>query len=152
MPDAGEQLPQVKAAIRFIRKRLEHAEIGTANLRELVKAFDADPSLERAYCIAAALDLHAEFADFLARKMHGLTSDPIYHLTLDELNELQIEDLDLGTRPFNRLKRANYNMVWELVAASRDEVAAIPGLGDESLDEIESVLADYGLVLGIAIN
>jgi len=60
------------------------------------------------------------------------------------MEDILIEELDLGVRSYNCLKRANINTVGELVTKSRSELAAIPNFGSKSIDEVVETLAAQG--------
>ncbi len=61
--------------------------------------------------------------------------------------DLPIEDLELSERPRNCLKRAQINMIGELLARSEDELLAITNFGQKSLDEVNEKLDERGLTL-----
>lgn len=61
--------------------------------------------------------------------------------------DLPIEDLDLSERPRNCLKRAQINMIGELLARTEDELLAITNFGQKSLDEVNEKLDERGLTL-----
>ena len=61
--------------------------------------------------------------------------------------DLPIEDLDLSERPRNCLKRAQINMIGELLARTEDELLAITNFGQKSLDEVNEKLDERGLAL-----
>jgi DNA-directed RNA polymerase subunit alpha len=60
------------------------------------------------------------------------------------MEDILIEELDLGVRSYNCLKRANINTVGELVTKSRSELAAIPNFGSKSIDEVVETLVAQG--------
>ena len=61
--------------------------------------------------------------------------------------DLPIEDLELSERPRNCLKRAQINMIGELLARTEDELLAITNFGQKSLDEVNEKLDERGLTL-----
>ncbi|WP_419918654.1 DNA-directed RNA polymerase subunit alpha [Candidatus Poriferisocius sp.] len=61
--------------------------------------------------------------------------------------DLPIEDLELSERPRNCLKRAQINMIGELLARSEDELLTITNFGQKSLDEVNEKLDERGLTL-----
>ena len=61
--------------------------------------------------------------------------------------DLPIEDLELSERPRNCLKRAQINMIGELLARTEDELLAITNFGQKSLDEVTEKLDERGLAL-----
>ncbi len=61
--------------------------------------------------------------------------------------DLPIEDLELTERPRNCLKRAQINMIGELLARTEDDLLAITNFGQKSLDEVNEKLDERGLAL-----
>src|SRR5437764_8670190 len=58
-----------------------------------------------------------------------------------------IEELELGVRSYNCLKRADIQTVGDLVSKSEGELAAIPNFGKKSIDEVIETLHARGLGL-----
>ena len=58
-----------------------------------------------------------------------------------------IEELELGVRSYNCLKRAGIQTVGDLVSKSEGELNAIPNFGKKSIDEVIETLAQRGLSL-----
>ncbi len=65
----------------------------------------------------------------------------------DGLDEILIEELELGVRSYNCLKRAGIQTVGELVRKSESELNAIPNFGRKSVEEVEETLRARGLGL-----
>ncbi len=65
----------------------------------------------------------------------------------DGLEEILIEELELGVRSYNCLKRAGIQTVGELVRKSESELNAIPNFGRKSIEEVEETLRARGLGL-----
>lgn len=61
--------------------------------------------------------------------------------------ERPIEELDLGVRAFNSLKRDGINTIGELIAKSEEEIIRIRNLGTKSLTEIKEKLKEMELSL-----
>jgi DNA-directed RNA polymerase subunit alpha len=58
-----------------------------------------------------------------------------------------IEELEIGVRAYNCLKRAGIQTIGDLVQKSESELKAIPNFGDRSIDEVKESLASLGLAL-----
>jgi len=58
-----------------------------------------------------------------------------------------IEELEIGVRAYNCLKRAGIQTVGDLVSKSEGELAAIPNFGKKSIDEVIETLSQRGLTL-----
>src|SRR6185436_1054575 len=63
------------------------------------------------------------------------------------MDEILIEELELGVRSYNCLKRAGIQTVGDLVSKSEGELAAIPNFGKKSIDEVIETLSQRGLTL-----
>jgi DNA-directed RNA polymerase subunit alpha len=65
----------------------------------------------------------------------------------DGLDEILIEELELGVRSYNCLKRAGVQTVGDLVRKSESELNAIPNFGQKSIEEVKETLESRGLAL-----
>ena len=65
----------------------------------------------------------------------------------DGMDEILIEELELGVRSYNCLKRAGIQTVGELLQRSESELAAIPNFGSKSIEEVRETLRARGLSL-----
>ena len=63
------------------------------------------------------------------------------------LDDILIEELELGVRSYNCLKRAGIQTVGDLVAKTESELNAIPNFGKKSIDEVVETLHARGLSL-----
>ncbi|MFL5940978.1 MAG: DNA-directed RNA polymerase subunit alpha C-terminal domain-containing protein, partial [Gaiellaceae bacterium] len=63
------------------------------------------------------------------------------------MDDILIEELELGVRSYNCLKRAGIQTVGDLVSKSEGELAAIPNFGKKSIEEVKETLATHGLTL-----
>jgi DNA-directed RNA polymerase subunit alpha len=60
---------------------------------------------------------------------------------------MPIEELELGVRSYNCLKREGIETVGELVAKSDQELMCIPNFGRKSIEEVRERLAKNNLKL-----
>ena len=89
---------------------------------EKIEGFGADaPSLEGGAMVDVSL-------------AHGMENFPI-------------EELELGVRSYNCLKRVGIETIGDLVSKSENELAAIPNFGKKSIEEVKETLAQHGLGL-----
>jgi DNA-directed RNA polymerase subunit alpha len=65
----------------------------------------------------------------------------------DGLDEILIEELELGVRSYHCLKRAGIQTVGDLVRKSESELNAIPNFGSKSIEEVIETLHARGLDL-----
>ncbi|MBV9311223.1 MAG: DNA-directed RNA polymerase subunit alpha [Solirubrobacterales bacterium] len=63
------------------------------------------------------------------------------------MDEILIEELELGVRSYNCLKRAGIQTVGDLVTKTEGELNAIPNFGKKSIDEVIETLHARGLSL-----
>ncbi len=63
-----------------------------------------------------------------------------------------IEELELGVRSYNCLKRAGIQTVGDLISKSEGELNAIPNFGKKSIDEVIETLHSRGLDLRSGLN
>ena len=63
------------------------------------------------------------------------------------MQDILIEELELGVRSYNCLKRAGIQTVGDLVSKSEGELNAIPNFGKKSIDEVIETLHARGLDL-----
>ena len=65
----------------------------------------------------------------------------------DGMDDILIEELELGVRSYNCLKRAGVQTIGDLVQKSENELSAIPNFGRKSIDEVKETLRVRGLGL-----
>ena len=65
----------------------------------------------------------------------------------DGMDDILIEELELGVRSYNCLKRAGVQTVGDLVQKSESELNAIPNFGRKSIEEVKETLEARGLSL-----
>ncbi len=64
-----------------------------------------------------------------------------------EMANILIEELELGVRSYNCLKRVGVETIGDLISKSEDDLAAIPNFGRKSVEEVKENLARHGLAL-----
>ena len=67
--------------------------------------------------------------------------------TATEGDDRLIEELEIGVRAYNCLKRAGIQTIGDLVQKSESELKAIPNFGERSIDEVKEALSALGLSL-----
>jgi DNA-directed RNA polymerase subunit alpha len=131
---------------------------------KLTLDLETDGSIEPAAALREASEILikslAIFTD--AERVEELTArEPIPSLPADSLSspsgegvasnngldEILIEELELGVRSYNCLKRAGVQTVGDLVRKSRGELNAIPNFGSKSIEEVIETLHARGLDL-----
>ncbi len=83
----------------------------------------------------------------LAANGDGLAEAAIGAPAANGLDEILIEELELGVRSYNCLKRAGVQTVGDLTRKSESELNAIPNFGSKSIEEVIETLHARGLDL-----
>jgi DNA-directed RNA polymerase subunit alpha len=63
------------------------------------------------------------------------------------MENFPIEELELGVRSYNCLKRVGIETIGDLVSKTENELAAIPNFGKKSIEEVKETLSAHGLNL-----
>jgi DNA-directed RNA polymerase subunit alpha len=63
------------------------------------------------------------------------------------MDDVLIEELELGVRSYNCLKREGIHTVGDLVAKTEAELLNVPNFGKKSIDEVQEKLSERGLSL-----
>jgi DNA-directed RNA polymerase subunit alpha len=63
------------------------------------------------------------------------------------MENILIEELELGVRSYNCLKRVGIETIGDLVSKTEQELAAIPNFGKKSIEEVKATLATHNLYL-----
>jgi DNA-directed RNA polymerase subunit alpha len=98
--------------------------------------------LIRQLAIFTDLDRIEGFAEVQAGEAGGADA-PAAH----GMENFPIEELELGVRSYNCLKRVGIETIGDLVSKSENELAAIPNFGKKSIEEVKETLATQGLSL-----
>lgn len=73
-------------------------------------------------------------------------------MKIRQILKTPLEDLDLSVRAFNCLKAAKITSLSELVKYEKDDLMKFRNFGEKSLDEIQAVLKQRGLFLGMDLS
>ena len=63
------------------------------------------------------------------------------------MENFPIEELELGVRSYNCLKRVGIETIGDLVTKTESELAAIPNFGKKSIEEVRETLQAHGLTM-----
>src|SRR5262249_30545121 len=77
----------------------------------------------------------------------GAPGDSAVAPTAHPMDNFPIEELELGVRSYNCLKRVGIETIGDLVMKTENELAAIPNFGKKSIEEVKETLAQHGLAL-----
>jgi DNA-directed RNA polymerase subunit alpha len=100
--------------------------------------------LIRQLAIFTDLDRIEGFGESAAATDGGGTAEPAL---AHGMENFPIEELELGVRSYNCLKRVGIETIGDLVVKSENELAAIPNFGKKSIEEVKETLATHGLTL-----
>jgi DNA-directed RNA polymerase subunit alpha len=125
----------------FDKLTLDVKTNGAVNPKDAVT--QAAELLIRQLAIFTTLDT-AELLSSVTAAMPGTEPDaPQAH----GMENILIEELELGVRSYNCLKRVGIETIGDLVSKTEQELAAIPNFGKKSIEEVKETLATQGLSL-----
>jgi len=121
----------------YDKLRLDITTDGSLNPRDAVG--QAAEILIRQLAIFTDIEKIEGFGEAAAE----IAESPVAHA----MENFPIEELELGVRSYNCLKRVGIETIGELVSKSENELAAIPNFGRKSIEEVKETLATHGLAL-----
>jgi DNA-directed RNA polymerase subunit alpha len=124
----------------YDKLRLDVLTDGSIEPREAIG--QAAEILIRQLAIFTDLDRIEGFAEVQSGEAGG-SEAPAAH----GMENFPIEELELGVRSYNCLKRVGIETIGDLVSKSENELAAIPNFGKKSIEEVKETLATQGLSL-----
>jgi DNA-directed RNA polymerase subunit alpha len=124
----------------YDKLRLDITTDGSVNPKDAVA--EASEILIRQLAIFTDLEKMEGFGEAAAAAEAGGEA-PVTHA----MENFPIEELELGVRSYNCLKRVGIETIGELVSKSENELAAIPNFGRKSIEEVKETLAAQGLNL-----
>jgi len=123
----------------FDKLRLEVTTDGSMTPKDAVK--DAAEILIRYLSIFTDVD-----AADLALRPDGAGVEDVVP-SAHGMENILIEELELGVRSYNCLKRVGIETIGDLISKNEAELAAIPNFGKKSIEEVKETLATHGLHL-----
>ena len=139
--------------VRRVSYEVEAARVGQrTDYDKLTFDVTTDGSLEPRDAIAEAAEILirqlAIFTDIDRIEGFGETAEaeaeaPQAH----GMENFPIEELELGVRSYNCLKRVGIETIGDLVSKTENELAAIPNFGKKSIEEVRETLQAHGLTL-----
>jgi len=165
-------IDSIFSPVRRVAYEVEQARIGQrTDYDRLMLDIETDGSIEPTAALREAAEILIEqlaiFTDIerVAELREAMTAGVLGQVTADAaaaavpaatataprtangMDDILIEELELGVRSYNCLKRAGVQTVGELVGKSESELGAIPNFGGKSIDEVIETLAARGLSL-----
>ncbi len=125
----------------YDKLRLDITTDGSMDPRDAIG--QAAEILIRQLAIFTDVDTMEGFGDVPASSDGGALEVPLAH----GMENFPIEELELGVRSYNCLKRVGIETIGDLVTKSENELAAIPNFGKKSIEEVKETLGTHGLTL-----
>jgi len=149
-------IDSIFSPIRRAAYSVDSARVGQrTDFDKLTMEIETDGSIEPGAALREAAEILikslAIFTD--ADRVEELTSrdgagvDEAAAPPATEGDDRLIEELEIGVRAYNCLKRAGIQTIGDLVQKSDSELKAIPNFGERSIDEVKEALAALGLSL-----
>ncbi len=151
-------IDSIFSPVRRVAYQVESARVGQrTDYDKLTLDITTDGSVE-------PKDALAEAAEILIRQLQIFTDVDIIR-EISEANSVTggdaatpdtlppgmvnypIEELELGVRSYNCLKRVGIETIGDLVMKTENELAAIPNFGKKSIEEVKDTLQQHGLTL-----
>jgi len=126
----------------YDKLRLDVTTDGSISPKDAIA--QASEILIRQLAIFTDLDRIEGFGEAAAAGGDGAQPEmPLAH----GMENFPIEELELGVRSYNCLKRVGIETIGDLVVKTESELAAIPNFGKKSVEEVKETLAAHGLTL-----
>ena len=150
-------IDSIFSPIRRAAYKVDSARVGQrTDFDKLTLEVETDGSIEPAAALREASELMikslAIFTD--ADRVEELTADATATRPsaarpprVSEGDDRLIEELEIGVRAYNCLKRAGVQTIGDLTAKSHSELTAIPNFGERSIEEVIEALQQLGLDL-----
>src|SRR5437870_5993611 len=126
----------------YDKLRLDVTTDGSLDPRDAVA--QAAEILIRQLAIFTDLDRIEGFGEAAAATDGGAGAEPAL---AHGMENFPIEELELGVRSYNCLKRVGIETIGDLVVKTENELAAIPNFGKKSIEEVKETLSGHGLTL-----
>jgi DNA-directed RNA polymerase subunit alpha len=146
-------IDSIFSPVRRVAYEVEAARVGQrTDYDKLVLDVTTDGSLDPRDAIGQAAEiLIRQLQIFTDLDFEGLgeaaaelaAEAPVTH----GMENFPIEELELGVRSYNCLKRVGIETIGDLTSKSENELVAIPNFGRKSIEEVRSALAAHGLML-----
>jgi len=148
-------IDSIFSPVRRVAYDVEAARVGQrTDYDKLILDVTTDGSVEPRDAIAEAAEILirqlAIFTDLDKLEGFGETTGETATgeaPTAHGMENFPIEELELGVRSYNCLKRVGIETIGDLISKSEDELASIPNFGKKSIEEVKETLATHGLTL-----
>ena len=147
-------IDSIFSPVRRVAYDVEAARVGQrTDYDKLILDVTTDGSIDPRDAIAQAAELLirqlAIFTDI--EKIEGFAeaaAEAVAEPSLAHgMENFPIEELELGVRSYNCLKRVGIETIGDLVSKTESELGTIPNFGKKSIEEVKETLAAHGLTL-----
>ena len=147
-------IDSIFSPVRRVAYDVEAARVGQrTDYDKLILDVTTDGSIDPRDAIAQAAELLirqlAIFTDI--EKIEGFAEVAAEQAAEPSLahgmENFPIEELELGVRSYNCLKRVGIETIGDLVTKTESELGTIPNFGKKSIEEVKETLAAHGLTL-----
>jgi DNA-directed RNA polymerase subunit alpha len=147
-------IDSIFSPVRRVAYEVDRARVGQrTDYDKLVLDVTTDGSISPKDAIAEAAEILirqlAIFTDL--DKIEGFGEAVVGEVaeaaTSHGMENFPIEELELGVRSYNCLKRVGIETIGDLTSKGEAELAAIPNFGRKSIEEVRETLAQHGLTL-----
>jgi DNA-directed RNA polymerase subunit alpha len=148
-------IDSIFSPVRRVAYEVEAARVGQrTDYDKLVLDVTTDGSIEPREAIGQAAEILirqlAIFTDL--ERIEGLGEAAAAEASIEApvthgMENFPIEELELGVRSYNCLKRVGIETIGDLTSKSENELVAIPNFGRKSIEEVREALATHGLTL-----
>jgi len=137
------------APIRRVRYEVSAARVGQrTDYDKLTLEIETDGSIDPREAMARAAGTLIERLSMFANPAAAVEADPVDEgEPKSDMHDILIEELELGVRSYNCLKRVGIETIGDLISKTEGELGAIPNFGRKSIEEVKEVLAAQGLGL-----
>jgi DNA-directed RNA polymerase subunit alpha len=156
-------IDSIFSPVKRVAYQVESARVGQrTDYDKLTLDIETDGSVEPQAALREAAEIlisslaiftDADRLEQLRGSDNGLAGDaggaagPLPPGRSDGMDDILIEELELGVRSYNCLKRAGVQTVGDLLQKSESELNAIPNFGRKSIEEVIETLKARGLDL-----
>ncbi len=153
-------IDSIFSPVRRVSYEVEAARVGQrTDFDKLTLDIETDGSVDPQAALREAAEVLIKslsiFTDASRIESLGMPGDGAAELaaaaaapaSADGMDEILIEELELGVRSYNCLKRAGIQTIGDLVQKSESELSAIPNFGRKSIEEVKETLRVRGLGL-----
>ncbi|HJZ61751.1 MAG TPA: DNA-directed RNA polymerase subunit alpha [Miltoncostaeaceae bacterium] len=135
--------------IRRVRYEVGAARVGQrTDYDKLTLEIETNGSIDPREALASAAETLIERLSIFANPTQPTTADEAAEdAPRSDMHDILIEELELGVRSYNCLKRVGIETIGDLISKTESELAAIPNFGKKSIEEVKEVLSAQGLGL-----